>query len=868
VDRRLIPLLALAAALLWLTPAAEVAGKRRPAAVGSGHFRRAPIQRALPGPGQVQVGRFLSGQGLPRGGRAHGQVGDYFVRSRRMLAVVRARDGALVDLALARPGQTPRFVDQLGWAKVRVCDGQGAHEVVLRRVRLLTGRAGSGLQILGEVNAGGAPLEVTTTYSLTPDGQHLALVTRLRNRGGAARRNVGVCDHLGTGNARLQLPGLGEVRKPGSHRARSCGRSEGGLSTILAVPAAQPPMLLSFKMWPPPGAFDPNLEPDYGRHDLQPRGVVTVRRFLVLARGGYHLALARAWRLSAPRVKLRAPLQQVRVWPPDRRVPGSRVVVRSVTRSGASSRPLLLTGLGRGPDAKQTLSLPPRGGPYTASLLVPGVGEGPGVKLPLRATAPQTVRLVAPPMGSLKLTVRAAGKPGPVKLLLEGLGTTRRPDLGGGGGQRAANVIYSVGGDEEVALAPGTYRVTATRGPTYTLATKTVLLRGARTTSARLSLRELLTAPGWIAADLHTHGSASYDSPTSPRARVVAARAVGLGLLVASEHNAVNTALGPAAKQLGWGDALLVLPGQEVTTEGDGFGHFNVFPLPANGRLAWSATTPAALFAAARRARARGGPTPLIQVNHPRMGSLGYFHQLGLDPTTGRARAPGYRGDFDLLEVFNGDDLDQLASVLRNVREWFALLNLGLRYTATAGSDAHRLPYQDVGYPRNMIRWRSDAADKQARPQQRQILAALRAGRSYITTGPLVEFTARGEPLGALVKVIGTKPVPLRVTLRAAPWIDVGKLQLWANGKLVRTLALVHRRGLRRPPLVRLQRTLRVSPRVDTWYVVTAQGGSPDPTQQRKVLPFVLTNPIFVDADGDGVFTAINAKKKQKKKKK
>jgi hypothetical protein len=34
--------------------------------------------------------------------------------------------------------------------------------------------------------------------------------------------------------------------------------------------------------------------------------------------------------------------------------------------------------------------------------------------------------------------------------------------------------------------------------------------------------------------------------------------------------------------------------------------------------------------------------------------------------------------------------------------------------------------------------------------------------------------------------------------------------------------------------------------------VAIARGEKPDPTVSRKVLPFAVTNPMWVDADGDG----------------
>ncbi len=791
------------------------------------HLRRAPIERALPGPDQVAVGRFLSERLTARGPRARGRTGDYYVRSARLLAVLRARDGALIDLAVG-----PDFVDGFGWSALRVCRGKERHAVELTAIWLLGGRRPS-LEVRGRVSALG--LEVRTTYHIPAGSSRLELETELRNAGRGVLADVGVCDELGITNTRLQVPGLGEVRTPGEARAPFCGRSEAGVSYLLAS-AAWTQFRLVLDLSTPIPAFDPTIFADHGRRALAPQERLTVRRLLAVRRGALHEALAEA--LAGTAVKTRRVSLQLGGL--EGRRPAARVVLR---RGGA---PFLTTVASSAMDL--VLPEPDPGKPgYQAALLLPGVGEGRAASLPSRGRGP---RLRPPARGWLQVRlVDEQGAPAAGKLLLEGCQGTPTPAFGSDEGLRLERVVYTAG-SEELELAPGCYQVVATRGFAHELARATVTVPRDATATLELRPRRVVRTPGWLSADLHLHTASSHDSPVTLAERVLAAQALGVDLLALTDHNVISPAPvearldGPASRPASRpaSSGPLVLSGQELTSEGRLAGHFNLFPLPVGPALAALDLDPARSFAEALRR----SPSALLQVNHPRMGSIGYFDLMKLDPASGRA-APGYARGYHLLEVFNGDQLTDLADVERVLADWYALLDRGERVTATGNSDAHRLPFQDAGYPRNLVLW-DPAGQAKGAPTTEQALVALRAGRSLITTGPTVRFTANGQPLGALVP--GRRPVRLRIEVEAPSWIDVSSVTLLERGRPLARFT-PSRKGTQR-----LAVTHEVRPQRDTWYVVLVRGERPDPTQLRAgVLPFALTNPIWVDADGDGRFT-------------
>jgi hypothetical protein len=795
---------ALLALALLLLPPADGWSRRE---------QRYPERRRVRAPQpEVRVGRFLASPRLPRGGRASGRPGDFYLQSRQLMAVIRSDSGGLTDLA---PG--PDFVDRLGWGKVRVCDSNGGHPVLLRRVDIETRPGYRAIITRGVVLDSEGRLEVDTTYRLPRGGRHLELVTRLKNIDPRrTRHNVGVCDELYAGNTPIVVPGLGEERTPGSHPARFVGRVERGVSTLLAVPMRSPSMLVRLAYGE--AAFDPAFDTAYRRVSLAPQREIVVRRVVVMLKGPLHRALAEALQATS------APVRRVKVKLPAGTPSGARLSVR---RDG---KPFLVTDV---ESAKAVELALPKEGRLSVALWVPGAGEGPYLHVP----PDHSVEVVAPPFGELSLQVRVDAERGaPVKLMLTAEGNTAAPDLGRVG-LRVGGVLYSVKGEERLRLRPGRYRVLASRGPDYSLAERVVQVRRAGVVTVKLQLRRLVPARGWLAADLHLHTAESFDSPIPSADQVVAASARGLDLVVLTDHDAVNGYQPPKSAV-----APLVMPGQEVTTSGHQFGHFNVFPLEPGPALESRRTTPKQLFQAARR---RGA---LIQVNHPRMGSIGYFDQMGLSARSGRARVPGYAAGFDLLEVFNGDHADRPQGVKRMLEDWFALLETGRRYVATGGSDAHRMPHQDPGTPRTCILWREGTKKGPDFPDPATVLRALRQGRAFVTTGPRLHLTLEGRPTGTVVKPAAGRALSLGLRVEAAPWIDVRRVELWQRGKLWRTID-VKGRGV-----LRLSRTVKLAPPPgrDTWFVAIARGERPDPTQSRRVLPFAVTNPVWVDADGDG----------------
>jgi hypothetical protein len=184
-----------------------------------------------------------------------------------------------------------------------------------------------------------------------------------------------------------------------------------------------------------------------------------------------------------------------------------------------------------------------------------------------------------------------------------------------------------------------------------------------------------------------------------------------------------------------------------------------------------------------------------------------------------------------------------------HLRRWFFLLSTGTRVTALGSSDTHRLRDVKAGWPRTWLRMPSDDPTKIA---DSDLADAIKAQRAIASNGPFALLLVDGAPIGDQVtNTTGT--VTVEATVDAPRWIDVDTVRVFVNGEEKLTFPVAP--GLR--PLFHARFPLTL-PAGDSWVALQAGGSKPLPTaiigehSGGAVLPFVITNPVFVDVDGDG----------------
>jgi predicted metal-dependent phosphoesterase TrpH len=171
----------------------------------------------------------------------------------------------------------------------------------------------------------------------------------------------------------------------------------------------------------------------------------------------------------------------------------------------------------------------------------------------------------------------------------------------------------------------------------------------------------------WVLCDLHMHTSWSHDCAVDPADLIMHAEAIGLGAIAVTDHNVFGGAL--ETSELGRDHDLVIIPGEEVKTDGQGevIGLFLREEIPRGLSFA---DTVAAI-------KEQDG---LVYLPHP----FDRMHSIA-DPAT----LQRHLADIDIFEVYNARLLFEAYNdeALRFARKY----NL----TMGAGSDAHVL--QGVG---------------------------------------------------------------------------------------------------------------------------------------------------------------------------
>ncbi|MBI2925800.1 MAG: PHP domain-containing protein [Verrucomicrobia bacterium] len=423
-------------------------------------------------------------------------------------------------------------------------------------------------------------------------------------------------------------------------------------------------------------------------------------------------------------------------------------------------------------------------------------------------------------------------------------------------------VVYSRDGRARIGLLSGRYTVYATRGFEYGLDQRTVSLAVGQTKTVRLRLRREVPTPGLASSDTHIHTftlSGHGDATMDERQLTLAGE--GIELPIATDHDVLADYREPAQRTRVQ-DRFTPVIGCEVTTAK---GHFNIFP------IAPGSTVPDKKIEDWPRLMQAMRATPGVQVvilNHPRNVHSGFqpFASTHFNAVTGEnLRGPEFT--FDAIEVCNSSALQ--SDWMASFRDWFALLNYGYRVTAVGSSDCHDVSRYIVGQGRSYVA--CDDRDPAALSVA-EACRSFRDGRVLVSMGLLTQMTVDGKfGVGDLATGLRDK-VKVTVTVLGPSWVSAERVELYANGVKLREQKLSPR--ARGGEKARFTWTIP-RPAHDAWLVAFASGppvtapywAIPRPYQptSREWHPRVLgcTNPIWLDADADGRFTAPRAYAKQ-----
>ncbi len=472
-----------------------------------------------------------------------------------------------------------------------------------------------------------------------------------------------------------------------------------------------------------------------------------------------------------------------------------------------------------------------------------------------------TCTLRNPPLTALKVRIRnSQGEFVPGKVSFIGLDPTPTPYFEPDDPIRSArswehfkNSCFPPEEGLEIKLPLGTYLITASRGPEYSVDQKVVEILEGKVQDIVFHIDKVIETAGLLSLDPHLHTVLSDGTVSIPE-RIKSVVAEGVDVAVASDHNTI-TDYQPDLERLGLTSFLSVIEGNEITTKG--VIHYNSFPLlRRKEKERYGAIWPLSdevtpLFEASRK----NDTQALLQVNHPRAGDIGYFNNYRLDMDSASFVGPEFSMSFDILEVMNGPFFYSANQVA--IEDWLHLLNRGYYYPIVGSSDSHSIDKNEPGYSRTYVFYQGGKGDNLDRDS---LLRAVKKGRSFVSNGPLVEFTVNDTHIPGDSLIPDQGKTKISVQVQSAPWISVDEVRLIINGERKIIFPVKSKENT----LIKFDEEIELKLKEDAYLAVEVLGNrSLYPVLQKQAkedndntatLPYALTNPVFIDVDGNGQF--------------
>ena len=503
------------------------------------------------------------------------------------------------------------------------------------------------------------------------------------------------------------------------------------------------------------------------------------------------------------------------------------------------------------------IPLPPRLYSVTANFF-PGVDEK---LLQVRKGAENRCLLEDPPHGTVMVKIQDGhGQYVPGKVTFIGLDPTKSPYFepenpvkSGRRWESFKNSCFPGQAGLNLRLPVGYYLACASRGPEYTRETKIVEIFRDDTKELVFRIDKVIDKKNLISVDPHMHTIYS-DGSVDITERIKSVVAEGVEVAVATDHNYINdytSVLG----QLGLKSYLATIVGNEVTT--GGVIHYNTYPLrfrkgeQNNGAIYPHRRTATPLFQDSRNK----DPDALLQVNHPRSGTIGYFNNFSLDPESAATADKNLDLNFDLLEAMNGPYF--YSSNEQAIKDWLNLLNRGYFFPIVASSDSHTIDGGQPGYSRTYVFYDGKKGDQL---DVASLILAMKSGHSFATNGPLVDLKINGNHIPGDLVTVDHGTVDIQVEVESAPWVSVDEVRLIINGKR----KIVFPVNGQASAVRRFSGNISLPVESDCYIAAEILGGkSLFPVHQARArygqrknttLPYAITNPVFIDADGNGAY--------------
>jgi hypothetical protein len=336
-----------------------------------------------------------------------------------------------------------------------------------------------------------------------------------------------------------------------------------------------------------------------------------------------------------------------------------------------------------------------------------------------------------------------------------------------------------------VTLPAGGAVIEAMHGLEYAPVTRTVAVKAGETTTVRVALQRIDDpgARGWVSGDLHVHMNYGGTYRATPQSLVRQARAEGVrlveNLIVNKEGRIPDVSqftgrADPASSR----DVLLVHDEEFHTSY---WGHTGMLGLRDHLILPNYAA-----YAGTAAASPVPTNTDVLKLARAQGAITGYVHPFDAFPApedTSRALTNAFPVDLASGLVDYYEALGFVDDYMATQRVWYAALNCGFRVAAGAGTDAMS-NYASLRGPIGMNRV---YAGVRGTLTHRAFLEALKAGRTFASNGPLLQFTLNGHEPGD--EIMLPRPARLTARVRMRSMVPVDHLEIIQDGTIVRTIA-------------------------------------------------------------------------------
>ncbi len=461
------------------------------------------------------------------------------------------------------------------------------------------------------------------------------------------------------------------------------------------------------------------------------------------------------------------------------------------------------------------------------------------------------------------------GRPVACKVEFLPRGETPRPDFGPVTAEFAVkNLRYAPDGTFTQSLHPGTYDVIISHGPEYDAVFTSITVEAGRTARLTARLPRVVDTTGWVSSDFHSHSSPSGDNTSSQLGRVVNLLCEHIEFAPCTEHNRVST-YQDHIDRLKIGRRLASCSGIELTGKPLPLNHQNAFPLRhhphrQDGGGPQTADDPQTQIE--RLALWDDRSEKLLQQNHPDIGWLFYDRDGDGRPDGGFSGAFGF---MDVIEIHPIDAVWHFTAQRQPTKDWsnrvfhwVQLLNQGYRIPGVVNTDAH---YNDHGSG-GLRNWLQSPTDEPGEIKVLDMVHAAEQGHLIMSNGPFLKVFARtgeegrGVTAGGELDVSATgKAFALEIEVQSPNWINVDEVFVLINGQVAPHLAFTRqgRAANFSTGVKKFAGTFLVELESDAHIIVVA--GSPHTTlgpvagpEWGKQKPTAISNPIFIDVDGNG----------------